>query len=103
MDYGIILRATNPLDRTGSRKVLILGGNHGFGTESAIQFITDLANCSALSDAVGEHDFELLFDASVGRNRGLKLGILRLGLWEDGKWLPLNSKQLHTLRNKCRG
>jgi hypothetical protein len=103
VDYGIILRATNPLDRTGSRKVLILGGNHGFGTESAIQFITDLANCSALNDAVGGHDFELLFDASVGRNRGLKLGILRLGLLEDGKWLPLNSKQLHTLRNKCRG
>ena len=100
MDYGIILRTTNPLDRSGSRKVIILGGNHGFGTESAIQFITDTSNCSVLNDIARDHDFELLFEASIGRNRGLKLGVLGLCIFHNGKWSPINIKQLDKLRNK---
>jgi hypothetical protein len=102
-DYGIILRATNPLNKAGSRKVLILGGNHGFGTESAIQFITDLAKCSALNHILRGHDFELLFEASVGIDQGLELGILKLCLLRKGKWVPLNRRQLDTLKEKCRG
>jgi len=100
LDYGIILRATNPLDRGCLRKVLILGGNHGFGTESAIKFITDVSNCNALHDMVCDYDFELLFEASVGRDIGLKLGILKLCLFNNGKWSPINIRQLRKLRGR---
>jgi hypothetical protein len=93
VDYGIILRVTNPLNKAGTSKVLILGGNHGFGTESAIKFITNRMNCRTLDGIVGDNDFELLFEACVGQNCcGLPLGIKELRILKDGRWQPPDRK-----------
>ncbi len=89
-DYGIILRITNPFDASGKNKVLILAGNHGFGTESAINFVADNERISFLHEKVQSCDFEALFVASVGKNRGLKLGLRRLSILEGQVWKSIN-------------
>ena len=88
-DYGIILRITNPMDASGQNKVLILGGNHGFGTESAINFVAEKERVKSLHDIVQEDDFEALFQASVGRKKGLRLGLRRLAVLRKGIWQPV--------------
>jgi hypothetical protein len=88
-DYGIILRMTNPFDASGKNKVLILAGNHGFGTESAINFVADNERVSSLHEKVQNCDFEALFVALVGKNRGLKLGLRRLSVLEGQEWKPI--------------
>lgn len=89
-DYGIILRISNPIDRRGRSKVLILGGNHGFGTESAVNYVAGYENAGWLHDRVREHDFELLFEASTDPDKGLSLDPLRLAISEGSGWAQVN-------------
>ncbi len=85
-DFGIILRITNPLDASDKNKALILGGNHGFGTESAVRYVADKERMKQLTDIVQDQDFEILFQAFVSGNYGLRLGIRKLAILKDGEW-----------------
>ena len=89
-DFGIILRIANPVDASGKNKVLITGGNHSFGTESAVSFVADKERVKLLNDIVQGNDFEVLFQASVGRKHGLRLGIRRLAILKNGAWQSVN-------------
>lgn len=88
-DFGILLRITNPLDASRRSKVLVLGGNHGFGTESALNYVADTERVNSLQALVAGHDFMAVYEASVGRGRGLKLGLCRLAIVEGGQWYQL--------------
>jgi hypothetical protein len=85
-DFGIILRVTNPKDADHKNKVLIMGGNNGFGTESAVNFVADKNRVKFLNDTVQDQDFEALFHASVNKQHGLRLGILKLAVLKNGRW-----------------
>ena len=85
-DFGIVLRITNPFDASGKNKVLILGGNHGFGTESAVRYVADKERMKRLTDIVQDQDFEVLFQAFASRKHGLRLGKRKLAVLKNGKW-----------------
>ncbi len=96
-DYGIILRSANPFDtrnveRSEKRKVLILAGNHGFGTESAIRFVSNPECIQLLLDMVKESDFEVFFQANIHGQRVEELKIMRLSKWEGETWEPIRDK-----------
>ncbi len=65
---------------------MVLGGSHGFGTESAVRFVVEKDRMKELTGIVQAQDFMLLFRAFVRRNHGLRLGMLRLALLKNGKW-----------------
>lgn len=88
-DFGIILRVTNPRDESGKNKVLIMGGNNGFGTESAVSFVADKDRVNFLHDLVKDQDFEALFQAAANKRQGLKPGIRRLAVLKNGVWIPV--------------
>jgi len=88
-DFGIILRVTNPRDADHKNKVLIVGGNHGFGTESAVNFVVDKNRVKFLTDTVQDQDFEALFQAAVNAQQGLGLGIRKLAVLKNGVWIPI--------------
>ena len=87
-DYGILLRATNPFDKNEKNKVLILGGNHGFGTQAAMKFVANRGLIKFLRSKVYDSDFEAVFRAKVDKNYAseLDLKILRIAKREDSKW-----------------
>jgi hypothetical protein len=88
-DFGIILRVTNPRDADGKNKILIMGGNHGLGTESAVSFVADKDRVKSLHDFVKDQDFEALFQAAVSKKRGLNIGIRKLAVLKNGVWVPI--------------
>lgn len=90
-DFGIILRVTNPWDGGGTHKVLIMGGSHGLGTESAVNYVASKESLKFLNDKVQDKDFEALFQAYVSRQRGhgLRLSIRKLAVLENGVWVPV--------------
>jgi hypothetical protein len=88
-DFGIILRMDNPRDASNNNKILIMGGNHGLGTESAVKFVTDKDRIKLLNEFVKGQDFEAIFQASVNKNKGLGLGIRKLVVLNNGIWIPV--------------
>ncbi|MBN2440110.1 MAG: toll/interleukin-1 receptor domain-containing protein [Spirochaetales bacterium] len=64
-DYGIILRVTNPFPGGEKNKVLILGGNHGLGTEACIKFVTNRDLIKFLREKTEDNDFEALFKVDL--------------------------------------
>jgi hypothetical protein len=88
-DYGIIIRITNPRDVSEKNKVLIMGGNHGLGTESAVNFVLDQERVSRLDELVQEQDFAAVFQASVSKRQGLGIGIRKLAARKNGVWVPI--------------
>ena len=89
-DFGIISRITNPIDASGKSKALILAGNHGFGTESAVNFVANFECLKELHGLVEEYDFEALFEACVDKDKGLTLGVRKIAKLKDGKWQPVS-------------
>jgi len=92
-DFGIIARIRNPFgppmcSGPPHYRVLILAGCHGFGTESAIQFVRSPGSVTWLQDQIGqdENDFALLFEAFVGQQRGLSPRPIVLSTLENGVW-----------------
>lgn len=107
-DYGVIIRAANPFDSTGRNRVLILAGNHGVGTESAVRFLADRRSLELLRDIVEGQDFQALFEAWVGGGRrsvrdvlqGLQGKILALSVLTDGDWKPVMEEKLIKLNRR---
>ncbi len=85
-DYGILLRITNPLDRENKNKVLILAGNHGYGTQAAINFISEPKYIKVLRNEVGDKDFEALFVSTFMKKQLIDLQLLKISIFEYGKW-----------------
>lgn len=88
-DYGLLLRTNNPFDEEKRNKVLILGGNHGYGTEAALQFISDPKRIKDLRDQVQDNDFEALFRAEFRDKKLVNIKIVRIKLFDEKRkeWL----------------
>ena len=93
-DYGIILRVKNPC--TGSnKKILVLGGNHGPGTQSAISFVTyptSETDMQIIVNKAGDADFMAIFEANTSHSKrqGFDLKILKLSKLEGENWNEQN-------------
>lgn len=85
-DYGIILRVRNP--NAGSNiKILILGGNHGPGTQAAINFVTfPTSEMLKIIEKAGEDDFIAIFKARTNQIQGFGLEIIELSRLEGKNW-----------------
>ncbi len=88
-DFGMILRVTNPRDAGNRNKVLILGGNHGLGTEAAVNFVLDDERVAALDALVQDQDFAAVFQASVSKRHGLGVGLRKVAVLKNGVWFPV--------------
>jgi TIR domain-containing protein len=108
IDYGVLVRVRNPF-RPGNR-VLILAGNHGFGTQAAVQFVSSGEYIRQLQEKAARQlestdDVAVLFQARVRGEQGLaeNLEILRIAK-SDGKrvWQPVctHNPNLSQLRKK---
>lgn len=95
-DYGIILRIANPFVSRREMKVLILAGNHGFGTESAIKFVSGPECIKLLPDTVKESDLAILFHTNIFGKETEELSIMRLSKWDGKTWdsIPGESRRI---------
>ncbi len=96
-DYGILLRITNPFDGNRKNKILILAGNHGFGTEAAMKLVANRELIKSLREKVGDEDFEALFRARVYKNKAseLDLKIIKVAKLVNGNWGPIISYEIY--------
>lgn len=85
-DYGIILRIGNPYQGVGNNKILVLGGNHGHGTQAAIQTLSDHNRLNSIHETVGENDFEVLFEARTYGMREPNFFPRRISVLKKGRW-----------------
>lgn len=91
-DFGIIAKVINPLSGLARRKALILAGNHGFGTESAVSFIAAPKFVNSLLEQARDNDFIAIFEAFAGKQRGFTLNFCLISVLIGGKWFPLEWK-----------
>jgi hypothetical protein len=97
-DVGLVLKVTNPF-APGS-KVLLLAGNHGFGTEAALRFVTLESSLVQLQralrakavysqdaqNAAEEGDFAMLLRAPAGVGGGGEPEVVRVSTRLRDEW-----------------
>jgi hypothetical protein len=88
-DFGIIVRISNPLSGLSKKKALVVAGNHGFGTESAVRFLADQELVSLLYKKVKDDDFAAIFQAHTDSIKGLTLDFCLIFVLRGSQWVTV--------------
>lgn len=70
-DYGFICRAPNPFSK--GKKFLVLAGNHGIGTQGAVEAITSKKLINDIIQEAGDKDFYAIVEVHIDEHYGRKL------------------------------
>jgi uncharacterized protein len=83
-DYGLIVKTNNPFNSL--KKVLVIAGNHGLGTQASVLSLINKTEISKVISRVGDSNFYAVIESEFNKrfaNNPIKYSIIRQGLLPD--------------------